>query len=483
MPGLGKTYLARQFIRRHAALFDGVYEVDCRGKGLAAITGSVGEKIGIQFEGDAVAVAARQKQWLEARRCLLYLDNVENNDPAPLIPEGRASVLVTANGPSIDFLALAPPIALQVFGPDEAHALFSSILAKTYDRPLAEAVFQKLGYLPLGIAVTAGTLRQDKRFSLEQLAKDLPPLSDLRFAGRNLGDWFGRVIGALDEEARRLLQAMACCAANGFQWDFASEVNGGASRDALNRLLWRSLVDDLGAERYRVHALIRRAADPPAERKTAHAQAVEAALERLKNDPLRAETFLDEAREVVGRAEDSWLIAGVANRAGHCARNVGRLQEAFEFYRRVREIANRMDEQDWLQTGLGNQALILQAWGRLDEAMELHQQEEKICRELGDRAGLQASLGNQALILRAWGRLDEAMELHQQEEKICRELGDRAGLAYSLLNQATVVQARGDRQEAGRLTREALVIFRELRMPRETEVAEGNLRILGCDPQ
>ncbi len=448
MPGLGKTYLARQFIRLHANLFDGVYEVDCRGKGLGEITGSLGGKIGIAFEGDTEAIAAQQKQWLELRRCLLYLDNVENNDARALIPGAKASVLVTANDPTIGFLAKPKSLSLKVFADEEAHQLFASIHSEPYDRDLADEVFRKLGHLPLGIAVTAGVLANSELFTLAGVARDLPALASLDHADENLGRWFSRGIEVLDLDATRLLQAMACCAPGGFLWDFACVVNGTdpeASRETLQRLRRWSLVERIspGKTRYRLHALIRLAADPPVELRQAHAEEVAAALEGLQRDPIRAGTYLDEAREVLASDRvSSYTAYCVATWAGLSAKALGRLAEAFEFHQRVLDISATDARRDWEQIGLGNQAGILTAWGRLDEAMALL----------------------------------------KKQEAICEELGDRAGLARSLTNQALIHAAQRDLDEACRLKREALHIFRELKMPREAEIAQRHLAAFNCPP-
>jgi hypothetical protein len=105
MAGVGKTYLAREFIRRHGALFEAVYDVDCEKKDLAALTGDLTAQLGLRLEGDANQVAVELRRYLAAKRCLLLLDNVEDDGPGQLVPRGRAAVLITARDGTIPFLA------------------------------------------------------------------------------------------------------------------------------------------------------------------------------------------------------------------------------------------------------------------------------------------------------------------------------------------------------------------------------------------
>jgi tetratricopeptide (TPR) repeat protein len=340
-----------------------------------------------------------------------------------------------------------------LFADEEAHALFSSIHKHRYDRAQASTLFARLGYLPLGIAVAAGVLAKDPGYTLEGVVSELPPLHGLEYAKKNLGDWFGKVVARLDEGARALLQAMACCAPGGWDISLAREVaeqTDAQSVPHLRTLLGRSLVEVLDwPQRYRLHALVRLAAAPGPALRQRHAVAVGSALDRLYDCPPDAARYLDEVSEALatpGIAGETavWL----ASRGGLTARNVGRLAEAMALFQKEERICDQLGHRADLQISYGNQASILSAWGRLDEAMALLQKKECICEDLGNRAGLQASYSNQASILEAWGRLDEAMALLQKAERICEDLGDRAGLQACYGNQAVIVKAWGRLDEA-----------------------------------
>jgi tetratricopeptide (TPR) repeat protein len=469
MPGLGKTYLAREFIRRHGDLFEDVYELECQKKDLAALSGELSTILGLRLEGEAERVAAELRQYLSGKQCLLLLDNVEDDQPGQLVPGGRAAALVTARKGDIPFLAEYPELKPPLFTYKEAAALFERICGKAPPPGVAEELFKKLGYLPIGIAVAAGLIKHDLRHTVASLAAVLPPLEKLTHGRNNIGRLLGEALAALEEEERTLLRAMAACAPSGVRLEFAAEVaelNGPVSLNSLQGLYSRSLAGELdrSERRYRLHPLVREAASCPREVRQRHAELVRLRLEKWDQFPLETAEFIEEAEQALRAPADeaSRVVATIAARAGHLCSGLGRLSEAYDFYLRLEKVAGEIQSDNWRQGSYGNQALILKAWGRLEEAMALLKNQENICRDLGDRVGLQASYGNQALILRAWGRLEEAMALHKQEEDICRELGDHAGLQRSYGNQALILRAWGRLEEAMALHKQEEDIGREL---------------------
>jgi hypothetical protein len=85
------------------------------------------------------------------------------------------------------------------------------------------------------------------------------------------------------------------------------------------------------------------------------------------------------------------------------------------------------------------------------------------------------SYGNQAVILQAWGRLEETFELHKKEEALCLELGNRSGLAYCYWNWGLLSRKQRDRKTELEKLAAALVIFTDLRMPRERDAVRAEL--------
>jgi tetratricopeptide (TPR) repeat protein len=119
--------------------------------------------------------------------------------------------------------------------------------------------------------------------------------------------------------------------------------------------------------------------------------------------------------------------------------------------------------------------------GELEIALRIVQQEEALCRELGNKGGLQVSYGNQALILQAWGRLEEALALHKKEEALCLELGSRRDLAYCYGQWGLLAREQGDRKTELEKLAAALVIFTDLKMPRERDAVRAELEKTTAD--
>jgi hypothetical protein len=291
MPGVGKTYLAREFIRRHGALFEAVYELDCQQKDLAALTGELAMKLGLRLEGEAPQVAAELRQHLSTKRCLLLLDNVDDEQPGELVPGGRAAVLVTSRSGSIPFLAEYSDLIPPLFSDEEALDLFRRVLG-AFPESAARQLFQRLGHLPIAISVAAGLIEHDLRYTVESLAS-LPPLASLAVGKNHVGQLLTDAIGALGENERNLLAALASCAPAGTRLAFAANVAQLSEPDALNALQGlysRSLIIELDRplRRYRLHPLIREAAPVSQRQRTRHAELVRRHLQALKQDPLRA---------------------------------------------------------------------------------------------------------------------------------------------------------------------------------------------------
>jgi tetratricopeptide (TPR) repeat protein len=235
---------------------------------------------------------------------------------------------------------------------------------------------------------------------------------------------------------------------------------------------------------------------------------------------------LHAALQIAQRDEEYWKgVAGADCKGGLqvwygnqalILRAWGKLEEAMALHKKEEAICLELANKNDLQICYGNQALILRAWGKLEEAMSLLKKKEVICLELGNKGSLQACYGNQGLILMSWGKLQEAMDLHKKQEAICLELGNKVSLQASYANQALILQVWGKLEEAlallkkqeviclelgnkmglghcywylGLLAREqnqpnlarqkleqALALFTELKMPRERESVEAELK-------
>ena len=274
-------------------------------------------------------------------------------------------------------------------------------------------MFDRVGHLPIAVSIAAALIRDDPRYEIAGLLKDLP---------EEVTELIQQAIAALDAAPRKLLSAMAACAPEGFGLDLAAEVAGidsaADSLEALRQLVTRSLAEEVDRDdrRYRLLALVREAA---ADRKTlapVHARAVAQRFEAWEENWRRCEQDLPDFRVALDwglmqrSAPESGFDGQLLAYYGYAlASRIGRPTEALETCERMRGQAEVSGDLSWLQAWLGNQALILKAWGRLDDALALHKKEEAICLEPGNKDGLQRSYGNQANILVAWGRLDDAL--------------------------------------------------------------------------
>ncbi|MBS1874209.1 MAG: toll/interleukin-1 receptor domain-containing protein, partial [Acidobacteria bacterium] len=364
MAGIGKTWLAREMIRRHGGLFEAVYELDCQSRNLPAFVADLAAQVGLRMEGSAEQAAAELRLYLKRKRCLLLLDNVEDDQPGQLVPEGRASVLATSRRGDIPFLAEHIEVKPELFRESEAFDLFRRVLGEV-DETAARDLFPKLGYLPVALAVAAGLIKKDVRYTVASLAAKLPPLENLAHGRNNVGRLLKSAIASVGETERALLAAMAACAPAGVRLDFAAKVAGFeemAALEALQELFARSLVVELDREtrRYRLHPLVREAAAPTEAVRKRQAEETLQALEGWERSPLSAAEYLEEADQAVGSGAGGPLTCvSVATRAGNLASALGRLSLGYDFHQRGEQISAKAGRQDWLQANYGNQALIL----------------------------------------------------------------------------------------------------------------------------
>jgi tetratricopeptide (TPR) repeat protein len=479
MAGKGKSTLALEFAHCHQQDFDAVYWLPCQSSSLAAIAADLARLLGLKLEGDLPQVLRELRGFCGGKRCLLILDNVQDESPGELVPGGAASVLVTTRLTNLRFLRFHEPLALPLFTGEQCLELFRrEIGAEEVGRYEAECgqLFQRLGYLPIAVAISAALIREDVSYTIPGMARNLP--SDVT-------DLIREAIEALEPAPWQLLAAMAACATEGFHLDLAAEIAGlneDGSLAALQQLVARSLADEIdrSERRYRLHALVREAANGAALGQR-HAEAVRRRFESWEANWQRCERELPDLRLALEWALENGsdsVARELANRGYLLTSRVGRPTEAFEICDRMRRAAGERRDRAALQAWLGNQGLILRRQGRLEEALALHKKKEAICLELGHKGGLQISYGNQALILYSWGRLEEAMALLRKQEAICLELGNKDSLQISYGNQALILYAWGRLEEALALHKKEEAICLELGNKNSLQRSYGNQALI-----
>jgi tetratricopeptide (TPR) repeat protein len=468
LAGRGKTTLALEYAHRYQRDFEAVHWLPCQGRTLVQMAGELAWQLGLKLDGELDSILRQLTGRCASKRLLLVLDNVEDDTAARLMPAGRTSVLITTRVTNLRFLRGYRPLNLPLFTEEQCFEVFREVIGKEEvgrHETEARSLFQRLGYLPIGIAVAAGLVHEDVRYTLAGLTKNLP--ADVYALLREAVD-------ALPPRAQMLLAAMAVCAPEGFRLGLAAEVaelDEASSLDSLQEIYSRSLVEELGrtTRRYQLHAMMREAAGASELQRRNHAECIRKEFKDWQKDWHHCEEDLADWQAAFSWSvskdgdRETWSMANdLAYRGYSVTARLGRLPEAHEICERMAQEANRRNDKWNLQTWYGNQALILKAWGHLDEAMTLLRKQEAICLELGSQDSLDRSYGNQALILEAWGRLDEAMALHKKADAISLELGNQNNLQVSYGNQASILVAWGHLDEAMALLRRQEAICLEL---------------------
>ena len=218
LAGRGKTTLALEYAHRYQRDFEAVHWLPCQGRTLVQMAGELAWQLGLKLDGELDAIIRQLTSHCASKRCLLVLDNVEDDTPAQLMPAGRTSVLITTRFTNLRFLRGYRPLNLPLFTEEQCFELFREVIGKEeVGRHEAEArsLFQRLGYLPIGIAVAAGLVREDVRYTISGMAKNLPA---------DAYALLKEAVVALSPVAQTLMAAMAVCAPEGFRLALAAEV-------------------------------------------------------------------------------------------------------------------------------------------------------------------------------------------------------------------------------------------------------------------
>lgn len=95
--------LAGAFAEEFRPDFDAVFSLECGRRSLAALAGDLGAQLGLRLEGPISENLERLRQFCEARRFLIVLEDVPELIPPELVFGGRCSTLATVDSRS------APP--------------------------------------------------------------------------------------------------------------------------------------------------------------------------------------------------------------------------------------------------------------------------------------------------------------------------------------------------------------------------------------
>jgi hypothetical protein len=217
-PGCGKSTLALKFAWQTQGAFDAVVFQVCGQRPVAEIATELAAKLKLRLETkppeEQIAAA---KTWLGERRTLLVLDDIWENDVMALLPGSPSSVLCTSRRRALSWISRAHTLEVKSFSRGEAESIFRIYLdVETFEkhRDVLLEFAERVERLPIAVVVGADMLRTELN-PIAKVARGLR-LERLRNEVHDVGDLLRRAITARPEQQRRLLNAMAVCALEGF---------------------------------------------------------------------------------------------------------------------------------------------------------------------------------------------------------------------------------------------------------------------------
>ncbi|AKF06917.1 ATP-binding protein [Sandaracinus amylolyticus] len=144
------------------------------------------------------------------------------------------------------------------------------------------------------------------------------------------------------------------------------------------------------------------------------------------------------------------------NRIGRVYRAIGQLEEAMRHLGTGHALFDAANDSRGVASSLDDVGKVHWMRGAYEPAERFMRRSLEIRRELGDARSIALSLNNLGLVYQDSGRFEEAQEAFQEALLIRREIGDLPGMSQTLNNIATIHQDNGDHARANELWREAL---------------------------
>jgi len=531
--GVGKTALAIRWAHRVRDRFpDGQLYVNLRGYDPGApVTADYAldhflralEVPAGQIPADPQAKAGLFRSLVADRRMLVILDNAATvGQVRPLLP-GTASCLVLVTSRSrLRGLVVregAHRVGVETLSDDESVTLLRTVTDgyRAEDDPGELAELARLcARLPLALRIAAERAASRPRMPLRDLIRDLRDESSLwdalstedddeADAVRTVFAWSYR---ALPPEAAHMFRLLGLHPGTEFSVDAAAAVAGvapGQARHLLDSLVGAHLVEDIGADRYQFHDLMRAYAsdqahheEPPENQHVALRRVLEwylhcASAVRAAASPGGYNTSLALDPPTTGVTPLVFPDRGHAVRwyeqeranlmaATRAAAASGLDRIAWQIPTVLMEIngdrdplggwsdvewigveaARRVGDRDGeavLHEGLG---IKYRLGHRLSEAEEHYRLARELFEQIGDRAGVARARNGLGLTHQRADRLDEARAEFEQGLALARELRSPYLVATFLGNLGCVQQALGRLDEAERNLRDAVSSLRDL---------------------
>lgn len=501
MPGLGKTALALQTAKwalDQAGWFDGVLYVDLFGYDPqrrvdpGRVLGWWLSNLGIDDEDipsdsqerEQVYRAALSSCAQRGRPILVVIDNASSAEQVgPLLPgDGRSGALVTSRqvldlGIRIHRLGLLDDgNAIEVIRHSLRELGGESDTRVVGEPDEALRLVRLCGHLPLALRIVAGILADMPALPLAQMVSEL---QERRLDGLEREEMAVRV--AFDLSYRNLpapqtelFQLLALAPGPDVSLESAAvlvDADMAKTRLRLAALVRASLIDPVGADRWRLHDLVRLYAsekakerDPdeacvPALRRLLRylmltADAADDGLEALPGDTILARFSTRERALAWLEAEQETLISAfqTACEVGQTdyVVNLPPILTKFMGYRmrfaellELAEASCGVAEREGLQSDAAKLRLTLGRsytdLRRFDQALGAYDRAFAHAVAVNDWQVAAGALDSSGVALRHVGRYEESLGRHTEAALVFERLGDESGLAKTLNNRASVL--------------------------------------------
>ncbi|WP_446217237.1 BTAD domain-containing putative transcriptional regulator [Micromonospora sp. IBHARD004] len=466
MAGSGKTTLAVHVATALAHRYpDAHLFIDLHGHSErnpltpAAAVATLLRQLGVEAQRVPLDLDDRLALWrteLADRRALVVFDNAASTaQVAPLLPNGRDSLVLITSRRRLVGLDEGRPSSLSVLDDEEAVELLGRVAGA--DRVAAEPeataeVVRRCGHLPLAIRLAGARLAHRPRWRIADLAERLTsgrdPLAEFTAGERSVGRAFALSYAQVTPAAQRLFRLLGLHPGVRFDNRVAAalaELSLPAAQDLLDELVDAHLAEEVEPGRYRLHDLIREYARTlVAEPECADER--RAALERLLDHHLHVAAAIARTIEVTGSRNllrlpepaRPDLVAATAsqgrawfdeNRAALTA--LVRLAETEGFARHCWQLARAC----WRAHFDG---------GHLDELIETHTVGLRAAEGLGDDEAVAMMLNYLASAYYRLARFSEAIGLMEVALGLYRRLGLRRDVRNTLGNLGASYTANGD---------------------------------------
>lgn len=514
MGGVGKTALAIRLAYQLRPHFpDGVLwaRVDTSNvmTTLNTFAGAYGEDVTVYSDVDSRSRFVRNI--LGKKHALIVLDNVESSQQIqPLLPPttSRCTVLLTTRYRNLTAVRGLPRLVIRPFSEQQeaSLALFARILEGTqqrYDQADLLQIAERLGHLPLALAIAAGRLAYEPTLTaadlLELLSEQEMILDVVEDEGQSVRAFFEMSYSSLPAMQKWIFGVLGVFSGEDFSDEavaYVTNMKPAVVKSHLAKLCTLSLVQARHG-RYALHSLVRSFACEKLEEEGAweryvsyftdyvatHAQnfaaldkeasnifaAIDIAYEKKLKDPLLhgigsfcrflttrglddlAMHHLRRAQEMVKLPEDTPISIEILGYIGNITERHGHLGEAEGYYEEALRQAYQLEEPRLI-------ARMLQQMGRVIQEQKAFERAEQFLREslaLARKNGfpevtctLLNSLG--ALFISRYGNYAEAEKLYRDGLQLAQANQFVRPTCLFLINLGGIMYRRGDYTAAER---------------------------------